>query len=120
VMIKQLKNPTIDKPKLVERNRTPAIITVMHPVLKEAKNEIVKLAINLRKVLEQSTFWRRKTFGLQKELHSSKSNVSHLSEQVVKLELERVMLQKKVTAAEKISSTISNAMKSLIAENKEL
>jgi len=120
VKIKQWKNTTIDKPRLVERNITPAIITGMHPVLKEAKKEIVKLGINLRKVQEQSTFWRRKTFGLQKELLSSKSNVSHLSEQVVNLELERVMLQKKVAAAEKMSSTISNAMKSLIAENKDL
>jgi len=118
--ISQLKNPTIYKLKQVERNKKLTIKTGMHPALKEAKDEILKLGINLRKVEEQSTFWRRKTFVLQKELHSSKSNVSSLSEQIVKLELERVMLQKKVAAVEKQSSTISDAMKTLIAENKEL
>jgi len=115
-----MKNPTICKIKQVEKNRLRAITTEMHPTLKKAKDEISKLSMKLKKVKEQSTFWRQKTLNLQKQLRSSKSSAAHLSERVVKLEVERVLLQKKVTAAEEQSNALSDSMRKLIAENKEL
>lgn len=116
----KLTNPSILTLKQMEKNQTMAITTGMHPALKAAKDEITKLRINLKKVEEQSTFWRRKTLNLQKELFSSKKNVTHLIEQVKSLEEERTVLQNKVDAAEKQLSSISNAMGKLIAENNEL
>jgi len=103
----------------IKQTRPVAITTGIHPALKEAKDKITKLSINLRKVEEQSTFWRRKTLDLRKELLSNKKNASHFGEKVEKLEMERIVLQNKVIAAEEQTSTISNAMRSLIAENKE-
>jgi len=105
--------------KPIEKTRTIAITTGINPILKSAKDEISKLSINLRKVEEQSTFWRRKTLNLQRELLSNKNKASDLSEKVEKLEIERIVLQNKVTVAEEQTSTISDAMKSLIAENNE-
>jgi len=87
--------------------------------LKAAKDEIRKLSINLRQVEEQSTFWRRKTLHLQRELLSNQNKASDFSEKVEKLEIERIVLQNKVTAVEEQTSSISDAMKSLIAENDE-
>jgi len=116
----KLTNPRIIRLKEMEKNRTLAIKTGMHPILKEAKDEIMELRLNLRKVEEQSTFWRRKTMNLQKELLSRENNVTDLLEQVKKLEEERAMLQKKVVAAEKKSSAIVDALTGVIAENNEL
>jgi len=118
--LNKLTNPSILRLKEMEKNKILEITTGMHPALKEAKNEISKLRINLKKVEEQSTFWRRRTLDLQRELRSNNNNTSYLSEQVLKLEKERVVLQQKLSAAEKQSSTISEAMRSLIAENNEL
>jgi len=114
------KNRCIMRLKELEKNRTLNVNTGMHPALKEAKDEIVKLRLNLRKVEEQSTFWRRKTMNLRKELLLRKKNVTDLVEQVKKLEDERALLQKKVKAAEKQSSEIVNALTGVIAENNEL
>jgi len=116
----KLTNPNINRLKQMEKNRKLAITTGMHPALKEAKNEIMKLRLNLRKVEEQSIFWRRKTLNLQKELLSSKSNITDLIEQVKNLEKERAVLQDEFNAAEQQSAAISDAMKNLIAENNEL
>jgi len=91
----------------------------MSPTLKATKNEISKLSINLRKVEEQSIFWRQKTLHLQRELLSNKNKASDLIEKIEKLEIERKVLQNQVSAAEEQTSTISDAMKSLIAENNE-
>jgi len=115
-----LMNPSIIRIKQMEKSKMLEITTGMHPALKEAKDEITKLRINLRKVEEQSTFWRRRTLELQKELRSKKNNSSFLSEQVAKLEKERLVLQNKLTAAEEQSKAIMDAMKSLIAENNEM
>jgi len=118
--LNKLMNPAILRIKEMEKNKILEITTGMHPALKVAKDEISKLRINLKKVEEQSTFWRRRTLDLQKELRSSKTSTSYLTKQVAKLEKERVILQKKLSVAEKQSSTISEAMRSLIAENNEL
>jgi len=115
-----MENPTIYKLKHFEKNRLREITSGMHPTLKKAKDEISKLSMKLKRVEEQSTFWRQKTMNLRKQLRSSKSSAAHLSERVVKLEVERVLLQKKVTAVEEQSNAISDSMVNLIAENKEL
>merc|ERR1719317_912146 len=107
-----MENTTIDKLKQLEKNRVQAIATGIHPSLKKAKDEISKLSIKLKKVAEQSTFWRVKTLKLQKQLQSSKNSASHLSEKVVKLEVERVLLQNNVTAAEEQSNKILDTMRS--------
>jgi len=115
-----MENPTISKLKQLQKNRLRAITTGIHPTLKKAKDEISKLSMKLKKVQQQSTFWREKTLNLQKQLRSSKSSAADLSERVVKLEVERVLLQKKVTAAEEQSNALADSMRKLIAENKEL
>jgi len=117
----QLKdNPTISKLKILEKNSLQALATGIHPTLKKVKDEISKLSMRLKKVGEQSTFWRDKTLKLRNQLRSSKESVVHLSEKVVKLEVERVLLQNKVTAAEENSNAILDTMRNLMAENKEL
>jgi len=116
----KLTNPSIIRLKEMDRHRTLGIRTGMHPALKEAKDEILKLRLNLRKVEEQSTFWRRKTLNLQKELLSRKNNVTDLVEEVKNLEEERAVLQNKVAAAEKKSSAIVDALTGVLAENNEL
>jgi len=116
----KLMNPRIIRLKQMEKNLTLEIKTGMHPVLKEAKDEIMELRLNLRKVEEQSTFWRRKTMNLQKELRSRQNNTTDVLERVKKLEEERAMLQKKVIAAEKKTSAIVDALTGVIAENNEL
>jgi len=113
-------NPESFNLKQLEKNRLQAITTGIHPALKKAKDEISKLSIRLKKVEQQSTFWREKTMKLQKQLRSSKKSVAHLSEKVVKLEVERVLLQNKVTAAEENTNTILDTMRNLMAENKIL
>jgi len=118
--IKKMESTTIRNFKKTEKNRLVVTTTGIHPTLKMAKDEISRLGINLRKVEEQSTFWRQKTLNLQKQLRSSKKCAAQLSEKVVKLEVERVGLQKKVNAAEKLSNTILDTMTNLITENKEL
>jgi len=115
-----IENPTISKLKQLQKNRLRAITTGMHPTLKKAKDEISKLSMKLKKVQQQSTFWREKTLQLQKQLRSSESSAADFSERVVKLEVERVLLQKKLTAAEEQSNALADSMRSLIAENKEL
>jgi len=108
------------KVKQLEKNGLQAIVTGIHPTLKKAKDEISKIGIKLKKVEEQSTFWREKTLKLQKQLLSSKNSVAHLSEKVVKLEVERVLLQNKVTTAEENTNAILVTMRNLMAENKGL
>jgi len=76
--------------------------------------------MRLKKVGEQSTFCREKTLKLRKQLESSKNSVAQLSEKVIKLEVERVLLQNKVTAAEENSNAILDTMRNLMAENKAL
>jgi len=119
-MVKVMKNPTIYKLKHMEKNRLLEITTGMHPALKKANEEISKLSIKLKKVEQQSTFWRQKALHLQKQLRSSKNSITHLSEKVIKLEAERVLLLKKVNVAEEESNKLSDEMKILISENKEL
>jgi len=115
-----MENPAISKQKQLEKNSVQAFATGIHPTLKKARDEILKLSIMLKKVGEQSTFWREKTLKLREQLRSSKNSVAHLSEKVVKLEVERVLLENKVTAAEENSNTILDTMRNLMAENKEL
>jgi len=119
-MVKVMKNPTIYKLKHMEKNRVLEITTGMHPALKKANEEISKLSIKLKKVEQQSIFWRHKALHLQKQLRSSKDSATHLSEKVVKLEAERVLLLKKVNIVEEESNKLSDEMKNLISENKEL
>jgi len=115
-----IENPTIIRLKQIEMNKLLAITTGMHPDLKETKEKITELSIMLRKVEQKSTVWKRKTLDLQKELLSSKNTASNLSKQVVQLEVERVVLQKRISVAEELSNTISVAMKNLISESNEL
>merc|ERR1719320_1493454 len=115
-----MENRTNSKMKHLEKNSLQAFATGFHPTLKKAKDEISKLSKSLKKVGEQSTFWREKTLKLRKQLRSSKNSVAHLSEKVIKLEVERVLLQNKVTAAEDKSNAILDTMRNLMAENKEL
>jgi len=115
-----IKNPIIIRLKQMEKNKLLAITTGMHPDLKETKEKITELSINLRKVEQQSTVWKRKTLDLQKELLSNKKNASYLSKKVVKLEVERVVLQKRISAADEQSNTISVVMENFISEGNEL
>jgi len=116
----KIMNPAIIRIKQMEKNKMLEIKTGMHPALKLAKDEISKLRINLRKVEEQSMFWRRRTLELQRELRSKKTDATILCEQVASLEKERLDLQKKLTAAEKQSKAITDTMKNLIAANNEM
>merc|ERR1719233_2341403 len=115
-----MENLRIYKLKQSEKNSSRVIATGIHPTLKKAKDEISKLSKRLKKVEEQSKFWREKTLKLQKQLRSSKKSVAHLSEKVVKLEVERVLLQNKVIAAEENTNAILDTMRNLMAENKVL
>jgi len=119
VKTKLIAIPSLVSRKPIEKNRTIAITTAMNPTLKATKDEISKLSTNLRKVEEQSTFWRRKTLDLRRELLSNKNKASDFNEKAEKLEIERMELQNKVTSAEEQTSTLSDAMISLIAENDE-
>jgi len=57
---------------------------------------------------------------VQEQLSHSKNGEAELNEKVVKLEIVRVLLQNKVTAAEEESTALSDAMKNLLSENNEL
>merc|ERR1719233_2542834 len=111
-----MENLRIYKLKQSEKNSSRVIATGIHPTLKKANDEISKLSIRLKKVEEQSTFWREKTLKLQKQLRSSNNSVAHLSQKVVKLEVERVLLQNKVAAAEENTVAILDTMRNLMAE----
>jgi len=115
-----LDNPIIFRLKQMDRNRVEAMTTDVHPVLKDAKEEIMKLNIILRKVKEQSRFWRRKTLELQNELRSNKNITAQLSEQVVMLELGQEQLQNEVFIAEEKISMVFDTMRNLRVENNEL
>jgi len=118
--VKVMNNPTIYKLKQLEKNRLLEISTGMHPALKKANDEISKLSTKLKKVEEQSTFWRQRALHLQKQLRSSKNSSTNLHEKVVKLEAERVLLLKKVNVAEEESNKLSGEANNWITENNEL
>jgi len=120
LQIMKLENPTIIELKQMEKDRFEDITTRIHPDLKIAKDGVSKLGFKLRKVEEQSTFWKHKTMKLQEQLRCNKNSAVELNEKVVKLEIVRVLLQNKVTAAEEESTALSEAMKNLISENNEL